>query len=384
MKRSAFLLLFAFFASLACAKGITKEQSPKFLKMGQDYKKSRITDSLKAEWAVKEYTNGDYRMKFWDTIYGVKPADGRSLYISLHGGGESPTPKLNDGQWSNQKRLYKPAEGVYFVPRSPTDTWNMWHQEYMDEFLRKTIAAAVLFQDVNPDKVYILGYSAGGDGLYQLAPRLPDLWAAAAMMAGHPGDAAAENLRDLPFAIYMGGKDAAYDRNKLAAEWGWKLDELQENDPQGYVHDVHIYDTCGHWMMRNDTIAVPWMAKFRRNLYPAKVVWTQDDVLRDNFYWLGIPDPALRKAGSNITARIEGQTVTIEHSDVPVVLVGLNDRLLDLDQPVTVVVDGKVISKKRYDRIGTGLSLNPSPYDIDPGYHVILKIELKTGKVYRN
>ena len=45
---------------------------------------------------------------------------------------------------------------------------------------------AVINEDVNPNKVYLLGYSAGGDGVYQLAPRMADRWAAAAMMADSP------------------------------------------------------------------------------------------------------------------------------------------------------------------------------------------------------
>jgi poly(3-hydroxybutyrate) depolymerase len=46
-----------------------------------------------------------------------------------------------------------------------------------------------LFRGVNPDKVYLLGYPAGGDGVWQLAPRMADRFAAAAMMAGHPNGA---------------------------------------------------------------------------------------------------------------------------------------------------------------------------------------------------
>jgi dienelactone hydrolase len=28
--------------------------------------------------------------------------------------------------------------------------------------------------DVNPNKVYVMGYSAGGDGVWRLAPRMAD------------------------------------------------------------------------------------------------------------------------------------------------------------------------------------------------------------------
>ena len=36
---------------------------------------------------------------------------------------------------------------------------------------------AVIKENVNPNKVYLLGYSAGGDGVYQLAPRMANRWA---------------------------------------------------------------------------------------------------------------------------------------------------------------------------------------------------------------
>lgn len=339
---------------------------------------ARLRESLKEEWNNREFTNGEYRMKFWDTIYGPKtaPEGGRSLYISLHGGGGAP-PEVNDGQWNNQKRLYRPAEGLYFVPRSPTDSWNMWHQEYMDDFLRKTIAAAVLFEGVNPDKVYILGYSAGGDGLYQLAPRMADHWAAASMMAGHPGDASPEPLRNLPFAIYMGGKDGAYDRNSLARQWGTTLDRLAVAEGEdSYVHDTHIYEDCGHWMLRRDTIAIPWMAQFIRNTWPKRVIWVQDDVLRDNFYWLGVPE-IHRRQGAKIVAEIDGQTVRIEESDSPIVLIGLDDAMLDLDKPVTVVFGDKTVVRKRFRRTASALAqpLDKSPYSLDAPYPVVLRIE---------
>lgn len=253
----------------------------------------------------------------------------------------------------------------------------MWHQEYMDDFLRKAIAAAVLFEGVNPDKVYILGYSAGGDGLYQLAPRLADHWAAASMMAGHPGDARPESLRNLPFAIYMGGQDAAYDRNSLARQYSTTLDRLAIAEGEGtYIHDTHIYEDCDHWMLRRDTIAIPWMAQFTRNVYPKRVIWVQDDVLRDNFYWLGVPE-IHRRAGARIVAEIDGQTVRIEESDSPVVLVGLNDGLVDLDKPVTVVFGDKTVATKRFRRTASALAqpLNKSAYSLDAPYPVLLKIE---------
>ena len=52
------------------------------------------------------------------------------------------------------------------------------------------------------------------------------------MMAGHPNEASPLGLRNLPFAIHVGADDAAYNRNKVAREWGEKLDKLREGRPR--------------------------------------------------------------------------------------------------------------------------------------------------------
>ena len=46
----------------------------------------------------------------------------------------------------------------------------------------RLIENLVALQEVNPNRVYLMGYSAGGDGVYQVAPRMADTLAAAAMM----------------------------------------------------------------------------------------------------------------------------------------------------------------------------------------------------------
>ena len=62
----------------------------------------------------------------------------------------------------------------------------MWWRDYLEDFFSIIIRGFVFNQLVNPNKVFITGYSAGGDGVYHLAPRMADWLAGAAMMAGHP------------------------------------------------------------------------------------------------------------------------------------------------------------------------------------------------------
>lgn len=279
-------------------------------------------------------------MKFLEKDFGDAPADGHSLWISLHGGGNAP-PEVNDQQWQNQIKLYQPEEGIYVAPRAPTDTWNLWHQDHIDPLLDRLIETFVAVRGVNPNKIYLMGYSAGGDGVYQLAPRMADRFAAASMMAGHPNDAKPFSLRNLPFAIFAGAKDDAYNRNRVAAQWGEQLDELQAKDPTGYPHRTTIYAGLGHWMNGQDKEAVPWMASKTRETWPKHVVWFQDDVTHDRFYWLKIHEKDA-KAHTTIRANVDGQTITIQSDEVNQLTLRLRDGLVDLDKPVKVVVNGAV------------------------------------------
>ncbi len=311
-----------------------------------------IRKQRKAEMEAGKIVEGKLSMPFVYRTFGKKPKDGRSLYISMHGGGGAP-PQVNDQQWENQKRLYTVPEGIYAVPRAPTDTWNLWHQGHIDGMFARMIENLIVFEGVNPDRVYLMGYSAGGDGVYQLAPRMADQLAAAAMMAGHPNETSPLGLRNLPFTIHMGGKDAAYKRNQIAEQWKQKLAELRKEDPEGYEHLVQIYPDKGHWMDRQDASAIPWMAKHKRNRYPKRIVWKQDDVKHTRFYWLAAEADDI-SGRPLVTVERDGQEISVEQSDLNRLTVRLCDEMLDLDEPVDVRWKGKkLVSQKPARTIGT-------------------------------
>jgi hypothetical protein len=293
-----------------------------------------------AEVKARVLKDGDLEMPFWFKPFGKKPAAGRSLWISLHGGGGAPK-QVNDSQWENQKHLYTLEEGIYLAPRAPTNAWNLWHQPHIDRLFGRLIEDLVVLEDVDPDRVYVLGYSAGGDGVYQLGPRMADTWAGAAMMAGHPNGVSLLSLRNVPFALLVGGNDSGYNRNKVAREYAARLDGLHEADPKGYRHFVKIYEGKGHWMDREDRAALPWLLQGTRDPTPERVVWKQTGTPHDRSYWLAVP-PGKAKADSLVIARREGQTVEITQAEkVSRLLVRLDDRMADLDRPVVVTHAGK-------------------------------------------
>lgn len=283
---------------------------------------------------------GDKEMPIFLKTFGTQPKEGWSLWISMHGGGGAPK-SVNDQQWENQKRLYKLEEGIYVAPRAPTNAWNLWHESHIDVLFGRLIEDLIALKGVDPDRVYIMGYSAGGDGVYQLAPRMADRLAAAAMMAGHPNDASPLGLRNIGFAIQCGGEDAAYNRNKVCKEWIEKLDQLQKDDPKGYVHFGKIHEGKPHWMDREDAKVLPWIAALKRNPIPERVVWRQSSTTHERFYWLAVPKPV---TGAEVVAERSGQNIDIKSSSkVDDLLIRLDDRMADLNQPVRVTYKGGVL-----------------------------------------
>ena len=306
------------------------------------------------EMSAKSISLDGNKLRYLQKVFGSAPREGRSLWISLHGGGSAPA-SVNDQQWRNQIELYQPAEGYYVAPRAPTDSWNMWFKPHITPLFDRLIENYVVKYRVNPNKVYVLGYSAGGDGVYQIGPRMADRWAAASMMAGHPNDAQPVNLRNIGFGLFMGANDSSYNRNGMAEKWKGLLSSLRKADPGGYQHKVRIYPGLGHWMNLRDAESIPWMAKFRRNPWPDKVVWRQDGVIQTRFYWLSIAKSDHVK-GRRIEATVKGQTISLTAKNTKRVTVRLSDSLVNLDEELTVKFNGRVKFNGTVSRLKSELS----------------------------
>ncbi len=329
------------------ANGLSKEEASKAISESYLTQLDKVKKESSGEMKEEKITLGNKTMPFKFLTYGEAPEGGHSLYISLHGGGGT-TPRVNDNQWRNQLTLYKPKEGIYVAPRAATNTWDLWQQSHIDPMFRELIDRFVAHHGINPNKVYVTGYSAGGDGTYQLAPRMADQWAGAAMMAGHPGDAKPHNLLNLPYYIQCGGKDTSFKRNELAKTWGEMLDKLEKENPGYYPHEWEVYPQHGHWMKLDCKKAIPWMAKHTRNPWPKKINWHQDNVTNTRFAWLANDSPLKNQL---ITAEVKGQVITLTTENVTKITLRLNDALIDLDQPITVVnKDGKQLFKGKVTR----------------------------------
>ncbi|MDF1701686.1 MAG: transglutaminase domain-containing protein [Planctomycetota bacterium] len=345
---------------------LTKAQAAEVTSLIQTVLAEESAAARTKELEAKVVRAAGKEMRYLEKTFGKAKAGERSLFISMHGGGGAPA-RVNDQQWRNQIRLYAPKEGIVVAPRAPTNTWNLWHEAHIDDLFDRLIANFVLQRGVHPDRVYLLGYSAGGDGVYQLAPRMADRFAAASMMAGHPNNASPLGLRNLPFMIFMGGNDGAYDRNKVAKAWGEKLAKLRTDDTGGYEHKVTIYEGLGHWMNGKDAESLPWMASRTRTPWPPQVVWHQSGRTHERFYWLAVPK-GTAKRGQTVRALVKGQRIEIQAEGLEALTLRLGDELIDLDKPVVVTLNGKQAFRGKVKRsmraIWDSLRARPDPRSV--------------------
>ena len=368
----------------------------------QKYSEEQSNDPRRREEQNgKKIPFGKVSMRFEHATIGKKPKDGYPLYIALHGGGGAPA-RVNDSQWRHMMVYYRTSvkEGVYVAPRGVTDTWNLHFRGESYPLYDRLIENMILFADVDPNRVYLLGFSAGGDGVYQVTPRLADRWAAANMSAGHHNGTSPKNLYRVPFLLQVGEKDERFTRHQETVKFMLKLAQLKKEHPDGYLHAAFVHENRGHnfldndpkeskqnimadpeaWLMKKDRRAVPrntnaitWVSQHRRNPSPERLVWdlkTQADrsgrsadgkslwTVKNRgkqFYWL---DAAGHDAGSlgvnEVIAKIDRKenAVMIEKAGTYLRIL-LSQRSLDLSKPVTVTVESRSFKRRVRPNLAT-------------------------------
>ncbi len=314
---------------------------------------------------------------------GERPANGWPLVIAMHGGGgtgdklENPHAwSVNTGEWQTQTKLaivLYPTDATYFVPRMVDDNQGRWWKEFNYVAFTAMIRHAILFWDVDPNRIYMLGISEGGYGTETLACRYPDRLAAANGMAcGEGSSIHVENLRNLPFRTDTGEEDKMFGRITNSIAKHKLIEELREKDPGGYINHLEIQKGKGHGI---DYKPGPeWMVKYTRTPHPARVTYTlfeHDKVKNKGAYWLQATSDLEKKVihldgiidkGTNAVAITADATVkdeVIQNADWQKPLansgetapatglklrIWLHESLLDLSKPVKISINGKEAS----------------------------------------
>jgi predicted esterase len=306
------------------------------------YQAAPIHEKLKADYEVKQVRFKDHVSPYVVREVGAKPAKGWPLVVALHGGGGAPK-QVNDSQWEIMQRYYKDHPEVtgykYLALRAPNDSWNGFYDDYVPPLVINLIRQFTLFGGVDPDRVFLIGYSHGGYGAFFIGPKIPDRFAAVHSSAAAPTDGtiSAVNLRNTRFTFMVGGEDNAYGRRERCEKFAKEIQKLKDDNKDDYPVEFDLKKGFGHGNLP-DRDKLKEMLAFTRNPAPRRLTWEPTDALITDFFWLTLPKP---EKGQRIDAALRDNTATITTRGVKEFDLDLDGRLVSLNKPLRIVLDGK-------------------------------------------
>ncbi len=311
----------------------------------ESLKASGRLDSLREDRAANRITSGEHVSPYTIKDVGERPPGGWPLVIAMHGGGNAPQ-ELNDSQWEHMQIYYKdhPEAGGYryLALRAPNNSWNGFYDNYVYPLITDLIAQQVAWNDVDPNRVCLIGYSHGGYGAFAIGPKMPDLFAAihASASAGTDGETVATGLHSTRFTWMVGGRDTAYGRRERCEKFAETVRGLRGQRIDRYPAEFFLKERNGHGGLPDRDWLVE-MLPFERENTPRELDWElTDPVVRDH-YWLHADDPGKNQ---KISARILGDNrIEVTTTGRDSVELWLDDRLIDTARPLQITFNSRLL-----------------------------------------
>jgi len=312
------------------------------------YRRAPIHDQLKTNFAAHLVKFDQYVSPYTVKTVGTRPAKGWPLFIAMHGGGGT-TKEFNDSQWKQMQSYYKdhPEAGgyLYLALRAPNDTWNGFYDDYVYPLIDNLILQFRLFGDVDPDKIFIMGYSHGGYGAYAIGPKMPDRFAAihASAAAATDGETTAKTLRTTPFTVMVGELDTMYGRYERNLKFQAEIEKLRGGRTDIYPVTVTIVKGNGHTGLP-DRDLIPMMYPAVRNPVPRELDWLMTDKVVHDFFWLRAGQPA--KQAEILASCNDNRFVITANELVTKATVLMDTRLVDFSKPVSIELNGSTTIRR--------------------------------------
>ncbi len=293
--------------------------------------------------------------------------------VALNGAGTTAEQQVDwwAGDWAGSMRTGQAARHGYIVI---APVWTVEHQKSYGYSVREHAAVLNTLRDacrrfaIDTDRVYLSGYSVGGDAAWDIGLAHPDLWAGVIPIVARADrycNLYWENARYVPFYVVAGELDG-----RRLIENARDLDRYLR---RGFDTTVIEYRGRGHEDFYDEILNIfDWMPRFRRDFFPRDFECVS---MRswDNFFWWveiqGLPprsevnptnwpppagtQPAQIKASINKTNGINVRAGANQ------VTVWLSPKMIDFERRSIVTVNGR--------------RFNSSDQIIRPDLHVMLE-----------
>lgn len=280
------------------------------------------------------------------------PEKDYALILCLHGAGFTGDAYLE--RW--QTRL-----GEQYILACPTYMQGTWWTRQGEELVLATLHAIQARYRIDPDRVFLTGMSNGGIGTYLVGTHHAPLFAGLAPMASGLDTVLLpflENLRNTPAYLIHGRQDQV-----MPVELSRTI--AQELTRLGYAFHYQEHDRVhpmagGHFFPREELPAlVRWFDSQRRTALPRHLVVVRDATHLMPFGWVRIDatdriaaftdlltdsrdEAIVNRRYARLDAEITGPNrIDVRTERVQRYSLYLNETLIDLSQPVTIVTNGK-------------------------------------------
>lgn len=289
---------------------------------------------------------GAQRNEFWSAYYSSADGSGQHfviavpadfdpqksypLIVALHGLGGRPKPNF-DRVHSEQ-----------YIEVQPWGRGDTQYAALGDHDVRSVIDYVKQWYRIDPDRVYLIGWSMGGRGTWTIASRHPDLFAAAAPFFGWGDELPLRNLRNVPIFNQHGQKDwvVSIDQSRFSVDILQKL---------GYSIAHKEYPDAGHGIP-NAYPAREWMLTHRRPDSPTAITYTCQTPDWGRAYWLRIRrfvDPHLSaRIEANVNGKGPQQLLTLLPDNVEVLELDVSSMPVDRDADLLVQIGQTFLAAK--------------------------------------
>ena len=288
------------------------------------------------------------------------------LIIGLHGGGEG----MGSGKDHMTTQMEMTTLPAIFVCPTSVDLGVSfyWRNPKNEQMLALLVQELSRQFPIDPDKIYLTGYSMGGIGAYYLGARLVDRYAAIGPGGGSWKGIFWAGMLNTPVYIWHGKRDmrgANYTDFPNAENAAACLKELGA----GYKYEFKAME-CDHPNVPKGEARTmgEWLLKQKRNPYPKRIVYASPrvkDFMVDLLpsppdRWLSITEtgagelemegleqggmPRIKhklKMGILDATWTAPNTLDVKAQNVSKFRVFLSSNLLDLKKPLKVTVNGK-------------------------------------------
>lgn len=278
--------------------------------------------------------------------------------------GKTPTPVVfrfhgsgDEGMSYVAGSIDRVLEKVILVaPQVPSRDRESWHEPGSRGLVDNVFRHLLRNYNVDTDRVYFSGFSAGGVASYSYAQTWPHRVASFyAMGSIHPcfeekHEACMDVLRHVPGFFAVGQQDTAERLKSFRTAEAYYM-------AKSLPGVFHFVSGKGHdYLSELDPKGFEYMFKNKRVRYPKDLhaIFFQYDNLREDepyvttCYWLVATKYSYHGTPCHVTA--EGNTIEIQAPELEAGTVLLNDEVVDLDQPVVVRLNGREVANAKVER----------------------------------